>query len=66
MVLLCPVDPLDLVVDPVLRLVVLPHGEVLEAAWQTLEVGPVLDTGATLAGEVVLGQVLPSVIQGTN
>ena len=54
-VLLCPVDPLDLAVDPVLRLVVLPHWEVLEAAWETVEVEPVLATGATLTCEVVLG-----------
>ena len=62
MVLLRPVDPLDLVVDPVLGLVVLPHWEVLEAAWQTLEVRPVLDTGATLTLEVVLGKIFPSVL----
>ena len=62
MVLLRPVDPLDLVVDPVLGLVVLPHWKVLEATRQTLEVRPVLDTGATLTLEVVLGQIFPSVL----
>ena len=66
MVLLRPVDPLDLVVDPVLGLVVLPHWQVLEATWQAMEVRPVLDTGATLTLEVVLGQIFPSVLQRTN